>query len=382
MGAPRPDPRSPLPKFTPAPSLITTGSAGRPRRYAGTVKFAGSIQSSSRTPLLQVVKTSIAAIVSWLVCAVLLNQPLPIFAAIAALLVVQPSVGQSLSKGIERSVGVIVGVLLAYGIGVLFGTSSWIVLLAIVLSLLLSWAFRLAPGSANQIPISAMLVLAIGSQTPAYAFDRVLETIIGAAIALAVNASIVPPVLVVPSHVAVGRLLRQSAATLDTLSASLTTVRDAAELDALLAQARLLRGLRDTAAAAVSAGEESLSLNARRGKHRRVLERDAELLRRLTVLQTRIVGMARAVHDRYDDTLAQEPAVQEIAQEMSRAAHDLRLLGQDPQGTTTATAEIELPALTAPLSIMRPHPTHWVLIGSLLEDMRRVREEIVGSSES
>jgi hypothetical protein len=28
--------------------------------------------------------------------------------------------------------------------------------------------------------------------------------------------------------------------------------------------------------------------------------------------------------------------------------------------------------------IARPHPQHWILIGSLMEDLRRVRDEIVG----
>lgn len=352
------------------------------RSYASPVRLTGSLRTASRTPLLQVLKTSVAAILAWLVCGVVLGQPLPIFAAIAALLVVQPSVTQSLSKGVERSIGVIIGVLLAYGVGVFFGHSSWIVLGAIVVSLLLAWAFRLGQGSANQIPISAMLVLAIGSQTPSYAFDRVLETIIGAAIALAVNAAIVPPVLLLPAHVAVGKLLRESAATLDVLAASLAETRDAASLDALLVRARGLRAMRDAAATAVATGEDSLALNARRGKHRRVLERDSELLRRLTVLQTRIVGMARAVHDNYDNTLADEPVVQDIAREMTRAAHDLRLLGQDAEGTTVVKVEDSEPALTAPLFIARPHPTHWILIGSLLEDMRRVREEIVSPTDA
>jgi hypothetical protein len=27
--------------------------------------------------------------------------------------------------------------------------------------------------------------------------------------------------------------------------------------------------------------------------------------------------------------------------------------------------------------VLRPDPEHWVLIGSLLEDIRRVREEII-----
>ena len=69
------------------------------------------LQVSSRGPLLQVLKTSVATIGAWLLCNIMLGQPLPIFAAIAALLVVQPSVNQSLSKGVERSIGVVAGVL-------------------------------------------------------------------------------------------------------------------------------------------------------------------------------------------------------------------------------------------------------------------------------
>ena len=37
-----------------------------------------------------------------------------------------------------------------------------------------------------------------------------------------------------------------------------------------------------------------------------------------------------------------------------------------------------LVSITEPLLIMTPHPQHWILIGSLMEDLRRVREEIKG----
>ncbi|HAM27837.1 MAG TPA: hypothetical protein DCP11_14385, partial [Microbacteriaceae bacterium] len=68
------------------------------------MRLIASLRASSRSPILQVLKTSVAAILAWLLSNLLLGQPLPIFAAIAALLVVQPSVNQSLAKGIERSV--------------------------------------------------------------------------------------------------------------------------------------------------------------------------------------------------------------------------------------------------------------------------------------
>ena len=343
------------------------------------MRIVPSLQATARQPLLQVVKTSIAAIASWLICAAVLDQPLPIFAAIAALLVVQPSVNQSLAKGLERSVGVIGGVVLAFVVGRYLGNGSWIVLSVIVVALLVAWAFKLGPGSANQLPISAMLVLAIGGQSLGYAADRILETIIGAVVALIVNALIVPPVLLQPAHLAIARLLREVAISMEGLADALTTPMSAGQLEALLVRARKLRALRDAAASAISSGEESLTLNPRGGRHRRVLQRDVELLDRLSILVTRVLGMIRAVRDNYDASLLDEPTVGEIATELRRAAHDLRLVGRDPEGAGPEPVTAELPALTAPLRIVRPHPTHWILIGSLLEDLRRVREEIIGT---
>ena len=258
----------------------------------------------------------------------LLREPLPIFAGIAALLVVQPSVHQSLAKGIERSFGVILGVLLASAATAWLGHSTWVVLGTIVASLLLAWALRLTPGSTVQIPISAMLVVALGAQTPGFAAARVVETIIGALVGLTVNALIVPPVLVAPAHDAVDRLAAGISATLDVLATALRTATSDRELDAILVEARLLRLQRDEAAERIKRAQDSLLLNPRRGTNRHILEADREFLASLTVLVTRVLGMARALRDHYEDDLPTDPTVRSIALELERAGHDLRLLAQ------------------------------------------------------
>ncbi len=339
-----------------------------------------SLQAASRGSFLQVVKTSVAVVASWLLCSLLFQHP-PIFAAIAALIVVQPSVNQTLAKGVERSVGVILGVVLAYGAGYAFGNAGWVVVAAVIVALVAAWLLKLGPGSANQIPISAMLVLTMGSLEFSYAVDRVLETIIGAAFGLIVNLAIVPPVHLQPAHLAVARLGREVGAAMERLSATLREPTDAVELDTILTKARGLRSLRDTAEAAVAKGEESLTLNPRGGRHRRVLERDTELLSRLSILVTRVLGMTRAVHDHYTADLVRDSAVAAIATELERAAHDVRLLVRTVDRTEPEAVTADLPALTSPLRIIRPNEAHWVLIGSLMEDMRRVRAELIGSQE-
>lgn len=325
-------------------------------------------------------KTSVATVLAWLAAQLVLQTDMPIFAAIAALLVVQPSINQSLGKAVERSLGVIGGVLIAYGVGLLFGQSSWIVLLAIVICILLAWALRLSPGSASQIPISAMLVLSIGAATPEYAFDRIIETIMGATIALVVNVLIVPPLLLAPAHDAVVLLAREVADTLDRVADALGTPQKTFALEELMIKARLLRPMLAAAERAITQAEESLTLNPRQARRRRVLDADVELYHRLRALVTRAIGMSRALRDHYDDSLHLEPSVQAFSLELGRAAHDLRLLARnvDEPEVERESAIIQSTALTEPLSIRTPHPEHWILIGSLMEDLRRVREEIVG----
>jgi hypothetical protein len=151
----------------------------------------------------------------------------------------------------------------------------------------------------------------------------------------------------------------------------------------------------------VRQGEESLVFNPRRSRHRDQLADDTALLARLEPAVNQIIGMARTVHDRWSDDLDGDPVLDALAEELRRCAHDLRLLvrqrggasenpsdgasspsggGSDAAsgtvpGRDTGTAT---PALTRPVSVLRPHPEHWVLLGALMEDLRRIREEIVG----
>lgn len=348
-------------------------------------RYARMILSTSRVPFLQVVKTSAAAILAWIATAPLLAGQIPIFAVIAAILVVQPSVNQSLGKALERCVGVVIGVVLAYFVGLLFGANSWAVLLAVIVSLVLAWALRLGPTSSVQIPISAMLVLSLGSTTPGYAFNRILETIIGALIGVGVNLLIVPPVALQPVHEAVTRLGEEVAGILDSLARILSSPTTANERTAMLVEARLLTPMRAKAAAALAAGEESLKYNPRRSVHRDLLEADGTLLAMLTILVTRVVAMARGVVDHYDESLPDEPLVAEIVAELRRASHDLRLVIQsaDLPGAAEPLVPVldDLPALTAPLTIARPSSEHWVLLGFLLEDLRRIHEELVDATD-
>jgi uncharacterized membrane protein YccC len=213
----------------------------------------------------------------------------------------------------------------------------------------------------------------LGGATPTYAVERIVETLIGAAIGFAINVIIVPPVLVKPAHESLVLLGDSVATSFERLAAALVSPQTSAQREELLIESRLLRPMAEKASAAVAKADETLIFNPRSGRHRGELERDSRLLVLLDRLSTRARLMVRTFHDHYDDQLSGEPTVAAIAEELNRAAHDLR-------GRVHADAEQpaadEPPSLTSPLAIAAPHPEHWVLIGSLLEDLRRIHEEI------
>ncbi|WP_344818433.1 FUSC family protein [Microbacterium soli] len=341
------------------------------------MRFPAAIRAARRAPLLQVLKSAAATIAAWFLAAWLMPGPLPVFAAIAALLVVQPSVNQSLSKAVERSIGVIVGVVIAVLLSALLGPQGWVVPASVVVAMLVAWALRASTGTGNQVAISAVLVLALGSSSPDYATTRIIETLIGAAVGFAINVAVVPPVLTSPARRDIGLLGRELAASLDRLADALPSTRTSAELHELLLQARLLRPMKDAAEASLASAEESLSLNPRRSRHRDELVELRALFDRLSPVTTQVIGMTRAYFDHYDDSLVGDPLVRAIAEQLRRAGHDTRLAVQradaapEPDVLTSA-----VPALTAPLTTRPPAPEHWVLIGSLMEDLRRIHGEL------
>ncbi|MEZ3161371.1 FUSC family protein [Microbacterium sp. BWT-B31] len=354
------------------------------------MRITDSLRASRRGPLLQVVKSAVATALAWLVAGWLIPGPPPVFAAIAALLVVAPSLNQSLAKAVERSIGVVAGVIIASLLSLTLGTATWVVILATSIALIIAWGLRMTPVTANQVAISALLVLALGTSTPGYAGDRILETLIGAAIGIIVNLALVPPVLVGPARADADRLTEALAAALERLAVTLTEPQSGAQLTETMLEARLLRPMVDAAGAAIDAAGDSLAMNPRARRHRADLAVAQALVERHRAMVTQVIGMTRAVFDGYDPTLPDEPEAHAIAEQLRRAAHDVRL---DPQRATAAAhAEgdeaapadqefSEETALTAPLTVPVPSPMHWILIGSLLEDLRRIHEALVEPPE-
>jgi uncharacterized membrane protein YgaE (UPF0421/DUF939 family) len=335
------------------------------------MEIVSAVRAQRRAPLLQPVKSAVAMLLSWFVAGWLVSGPPPVFAAIAGLLVVQPSVNQSFTKAIERSAGVVAGVAIASGLTLWLGTSTWVIVIAVLVALAVAWVLRLTAGVVNQVAVSALLVLAVGVADPAYAFDRIVETIIGAVIGVAVSILMVPAVLVEPARERVDALAAEIAASLERLADAVTREPTAVQLHGLLLEARLLVPMRDAARTALDAAADSLTMNPRARGRRPELEQLSARLDNLAPVVTQVIGMTRSLTE-FDVTgLAAEPQAAAIAEQLLRAAHDVR-----PGSGIEAD---EPPALTTPLEIRTPSARNWVLMGSLLVDLRRIHEHVLAS---
>ncbi|MDX5435545.1 MAG: aromatic acid exporter family protein, partial [Pontibacter sp.] len=141
---------------------------------------------------LQIVKTALAAAVSWMLATTVLGAEFPYFATLAAILTVQVTVADSVEKATQRIIGIIGGVAVSLFIGHWLSVSSFSIFLVIIIGMAISKGLRMNPQIVSQVAVSSFLVLAFGMQEEGYALERVSETLMGSVVAVLINALIVP----------------------------------------------------------------------------------------------------------------------------------------------------------------------------------------------
>ena len=251
----------------------------------------------SRTQILLATKAAVAAGIAWAVALLVDPHSRPYFAPLAVILIVQPTVYDSLSRAFQRVVGVVLGVAAALAVSHFLTPSGWSIAIIVFVGLLLGWSVRLGPQGVVQVPVSALLVFAVGSATPGYGGRRVVDTLIGSAIA-------VLAVLVSPSAPAPERVVSNALAPLrrcrDILMEIGSAIGSAWTLEQAEAWRREALGLVEATAKARRDHEGhqlTARWNARARRQRLVLERADEALRvgdRIAI-QTR--SIARALVD-------------------------------------------------------------------------------------
>jgi uncharacterized membrane protein YgaE (UPF0421/DUF939 family) len=223
-------------------------------------------------------KIAVAASVAWVAAVATHPHAQPYFAPLAVLLIVQPTVYDSVSRAFQRVAGVVIGVVVALGLSRVVAPSAWSIGIIIFLGLLVGWAARLGPQGVVQVPVSAMLAFVVGRLTPSYGGQRVLDTLIGAGIALVVV--LLSPTAPAPDDIAsqAQAPLRRCGEVLGAIAAGIESQWTAPQAVSWREEARTLVAATAKARRDHDAHQLSARWNARAYRERPVLERAQQAL--------------------------------------------------------------------------------------------------------
>jgi uncharacterized membrane protein YccC len=169
------------------------------------------LRKGGRAALLWSLRITIAAVASYVVATLFFPGTQPLLAPLTAMLVVQVTPVSLLASGLDRVVAVVAGVSVAVAFATVFPLVWWSLGLLIVVSITIGQALRLR-SNLIEVAISGMLVLGVGSLGAEYAaWQRITETLVGAAVGVAAN-------LLFPPKVATGDAGRAIDGLADSLS--------------------------------------------------------------------------------------------------------------------------------------------------------------------
>jgi hypothetical protein len=241
-------------------------------------------------------KATMAAIVSFVVADALGTSVQPVLAPLTALLVVQVTMYDTVTHGLQRVASVLAGVLVAVGLARFVGLTWWSLGAVVAVSLLLGMVLRLGP-QLLEVPISAMLVLAVGGAEDV-ALGRVYETLIGAGVGVLVNVAIAPPLYVRPAGRAIGDLARRMAGVLHGLAGDLRANWSREAADHWLNEARALAAEVARADRSLEQVEHGARLNPRAGHLRQTQPLLRTALTGLEHFYVSLRNLCRALFDR------------------------------------------------------------------------------------
>ncbi|MEW2080488.1 aromatic acid exporter family protein [Streptomyces sp. NPDC005283] len=355
--------------------------------------IAELVSKRREVAVVQTLRSTAAATLAYVAALWLTSEPAPLTAPLTALLVVQVTLYSTLTTGIRRVNSVIAGVLIASGFSALVGLTWWSLGLIILASLVLGRVVRVGE-FVPEVAISAMLVLGV-SRVAYTAWDRVLETLIGAGVGLLFNVLLVPPVWVGPAGESIQDLARRMRRLLLRIGEELTSPTPVERAAARLHEARRLDHDIAEVDAALRQAEDSLRLNPRvkEGLLRRVvlrtgldtLEICAVVLRVLARTMTDL-AKERTEEDLFppEEGLALEELLSHVADAIvsfavlvttqvseSADAAESRLAGE-----LAAAAAARERAAELLLEGVKRQPRDWQLYGALLTEIDRILAEL------
>lgn len=352
------------------------------------------VRVSGGATLTRVARLTGAAVGAYLAALLLLDDPRPVLAPLTALLIVQVTLVGTITDTVRRILSVVAGVAIAIVFSAFVGFSWWSLALLCAGSILVGQLLRLGP-HLLEVPISAMLVLAVGGSQHA-ALDRVTATVVGAAVGLLVNVLFPPAVQTRSAGAAIEQYAGQLAGLLDRAADGLTGRLGADQAAQWLDEARELSAEAAQVEQALARLEESRRLNPRAVGTASAAPGLRSGLSALEHAAVALRSLYRSLADRARHQPASEPLYSDeigevfaaLLRDLARAVRDFgALIRVEPdEHSQPDSAELaaaldsarEARAKLTELLLVDPNadPESWQLHGALLAAADRVLREL------
>lgn len=231
----------------------------RPRSFPAPVTVGGL--RGWRREVVAPLRLVVAATAAWTLAALGVHDQEPVLAPVAAVLTVQGTVVATVRHGLQVCAGVLLGAAIGVALGAAGGNRWWTIALATAAGVAARYLPGLRGGPVNQIPTSALFVVALGQ---GYGYIRMLDTAVGAAVGVLVVLVLFPPVWVPESVGALGDLAADMSHILRDAAAAVHGPWDRPSAVALLHRARDLEDDLSRVQSTISEAAESLRFNPRK----------------------------------------------------------------------------------------------------------------------
>jgi uncharacterized membrane protein YgaE (UPF0421/DUF939 family) len=245
------------------PSLIVNRVSG----------LASAARARLRGRLLAVVQTAAAAVVAWELAVLLLPDPRPAFAAIAAVIAVGATHGERVGRAFQLVTGVVIGITIATLMLSVIGTGAWQMGVLVILAMSAGIALGLPEMVIVEAGVSAILLVALDPGAAAgFSPNRIFEGLIGGATALAVSATFFPPDPALGPGRAAQAMFVELGRALERIAGALES-RDAGAAERALVDARGIDPLLRSVEAEIVTGRETARYSPGPSGSRALLDR-------------------------------------------------------------------------------------------------------------
>ena len=232
-----------------------------------------AVRARLRGRALAIVQTAAAAVVAWELAVLVLPDPRPAFASIAAVIAVGATHDQQARRAVQLVGGVVLGLSMADIIIQVIGTGAWQMGVLLILAMGTAVALGAAELVIVEAGVSAILLVALDPGAAAgFQPNRIFEAMIGGATALAVSAFFFPPDPTLGPGRAAQAMFVELGRALERIAVALES-RDVTAAERALTDARGIDPLVRSVEEELASGRETARYTPPRRTSRTLLER-------------------------------------------------------------------------------------------------------------